>query len=180
MLKNTDTTYSSFSKFLHWTIFLLVAIMLGAGFFLDDIPHGAFRTFVITLHKSIGITILFLMLIRLIWALMNTKPKLPPQTHLWEKISEHTVHTLLYIILIAMPLSGWIMSSAAGKPPNFFWLVQLPLPVPHSSELSDFGFAIHQYLAWTIIILVSIHILAALKHHFINKDNILKRMMPTK
>ncbi|MEO8964208.1 MAG: cytochrome b [Gammaproteobacteria bacterium] len=178
MLKNSQTTYGSVAKFFHWLIFLLVLVMIFVGYFMDDVANEATREDVVNIHKVTGITILCLMALRLLWMLINPKPSLPG-TAVWERIAERTVHWLLYAVLIAMPICGWVGSVAAGYIPHFFSF-KFALPIPKSKAIDDLAFSIHNTLAIVIITVVSIHILAALYHHVIKKDNVLLRMMPTK
>lgn len=180
-IKNTKYSYGSVTKFLHWLIFFLVLGMLLVGFFMDDIGDKGLKSQVIMLHKLTGLTVLSLMIFRLIWALMNPKPQLPNGSKRWERIAEYAGHGLLYLLLIAMPLSGWLMVSAAGKPPTFFNLFAIPMPgVAGNDTLKHLGDSLHTIIAWTIIVIVSLHILAALRHHFFEKDDILLRMLPEK
>ena len=175
-LRNTSTTYGAVSKFFHWLIFLLVLAMLIFGYFLDDVPKE-YKAVAYNLHKLTGLTILLLMLLRLMWALTNSKPLLPAETSCWQRGAERIVHGLLYAALIGMPLAGWIGAVAGEKPPHLGDF-QFNLPIAPSKALKNTAFDIHGYLAITIIVLVSVHALAALYHHFIKKDNILKRMLP--
>lgn len=176
--KNTYQSYGSVSKFFHWTIFILVFLMIGYGFILGYLPKP-WKPLAYNIHKITGITILILMLLRLGWALINPKPKLPSVTPLWQIASERLMHFGFYVVLIAMPLAGWVMASAAGKPPKLLGYA-LSLPISQSKTLAKQAGIIHSWLAYLIIFMVCLHILAALKHHFINKDNILRRMMPSK
>jgi cytochrome b561 len=150
--------------------------MLIYGFFLDDIPK-AYKAVSYNLHKLTGLTILFLMILRMLWALTNPKPDLPFGTPSWERWAEHSMHFLLYIVVMAMPTAGWIGAVATGKPAHIGELT-FELPIAQSKTVAESAFTIHGYLAITIIVLVSLHILAALYHHFIKKDIILRRMMP--
>lgn len=176
MLKNTQTTYGSVAKFFHWVVFFLVAFMLVLGYFMVDIDDKPLRGQVINIHKLIGLTILLLMLLRATWASVNPKPILLNAAR-WEHFIERLMHYTLYVVLIAMPLFGWTGSVAGGYIPHLF-SINFNLPVPQNKTLSDICFSIHNTLAVVIIVLVSLHILAALYHHFIKKDNILLRMMP--
>src|SRR5579862_5720649 len=117
MLRNTKTSYCSIAKFFHWLIFLLVLCMIIYGYLMDDIPK-AYKPMAVNIHKLTGLTILALMILRMLWALMNPKPVLPPETKNWERFTERFVHLLLYAVLIAMPLAGWIGATAVGKPPH--------------------------------------------------------------
>ncbi len=175
-LKNTTTSYGSVAKFLHWLIFLLVFVMIVGGFCLDYVPKE-YKPVIYNLHKLTGVAILMLMLIRLCWKMINVKPELPANTKPWERKAERIVHDVLYLLIIAMPLVGWIGSSAAGKAPHIGdW--SLTLPVPESEAITDVAFEMHEMIAFAIIFVVGIHVLAALYHHYIRKDNILKRMLP--
>lgn len=179
MLKNTSMEYGSVAKLLHWLIFILIICMLIGGYIMGDITDKALRGTVINLHKQVGLIILLLMLLRLAWALINVKPLLPLSTAFLERLAERFVHWTLYAVLILMPISGWVMSSAADHPPHFgSWVLNLPVPV--DKTLSDQAFDVHYWVAIVIIALVSLHVFAALYHHYLRQDNILKRMWPWK
>ena len=176
MLTNTASTYGSVSKFLHWLIFLLVTGMLIFGFFLDDIPKD-YQGMAYSWHKGTGLTILGLMIIRIVWALINTKPSPVAFTPMWQVFLERLVHWCLYLLLLVMPLAGWIGSVAAGHVPSIAGFA-FNLPIAKNKELADLAFSTHNNVALIIIALVSLHVLAALYHHFIKKDNVLMRMWP--
>lgn len=176
MWRNSYTQYGSVAKFFHWVIFLLLVGMLIFGFFLDDIPKD-YQGFAYNIHKLTGLTILCLMVLRALWALSNPKPILPADTKAWERVIEHVVHILLYLAVIAMPLVGWIASSADGRPPHL-GSIQIKFPIEKNAALADGLFSVHNTLAIVLIVLISIHVLAALYHYFVKKDQILQRMMP--
>ncbi|MBV9575279.1 MAG: cytochrome b [Gammaproteobacteria bacterium] len=176
MLRNTSTAYGNVAKFFHWLIFVLLLVMIIYGYFLEDIPK-VYKGMAINAHKLLGITILFLVLLRLIWALINPKPALPPDTKAWERALERLIHFSLYAAVIAMPLAGWVASAAGGHIPHIGDLY-LNLPIEQNKALSESAFDLHKSLAIVIIVLFCIHVLAALYHHFILKDNVLRRMMP--
>jgi len=173
---NTSHSYGVVTKFFHWLIFILVIGMLTAGYFLGDVPKDWQRT-VFNLHKLTGLTLLCLVVLRFLWSLINKKPVLPASTTLLEKTGEGLVHGLLYLALIAMPLVGWIGSTAGGRPPHLgSWIIALP--IAKDNQLKEWAFDWHGYIAIMLITLISVHILAALYHHFIRKDDVLKRMLP--
>lgn len=174
-LLNNPTQYGSVSKFFHWIIFFLVVCMFFLGYFMGDIENKIIRGTVINIHKVTGITILSLMVLRLFWNLFNVKPTIP-NTQLWERILERSGHFLLYFVFFAMPISGWMMSVAAGKPPHFFNFI-FNLPLEPNKSLAELCVSIHNTLAIVIIVLVSLHVLAAIYHHVIKKDNVLTRML---
>lgn len=177
-LINSRTEYGSVTKFFHWLLFLLIAGMLAVGFIMvemNDSP-GKFRLYFF--HKAIGLLILGLMALRLLWTVSNPKPQLPthvPSLLRWGAIGGHW---LLYLLLFAMPLSGWILSCAAGHPPSFFGLFQASLPIEKNKALASFMGEVHETIAWIIIVVVSFHIIAALIHHYYFKDNVLRRILP--
>ncbi len=151
--------------------------MMLVGYFRHAIADMALRVEVMNLHKLTGITILILMLLRAGWTWTHPKPSLPFGTPTWQIFCERVVHILLYVCIIAMPVVGWMGSVSEDKAPHLFhW--QLMLPLQHNKALSDFYFSIHGVLAIVIIVLVSIHVLAALYHHIILRDTVLMRMMP--
>lgn len=178
MLRNTSTSYGSVAKFFHWLIFILLFVMIVYGYFLESVPKP-YKAIAVNTHKLIGVTILVLVLLRLMWALINPKPLLPLDTKIWERVLERLVHYLLYATMLAMPLSGWIASVGGGRPPHLGSLY-LNLPIEQDKALADSAFDFHQLLAIAIIILFCIHVSAALYHHFIRKDNVLRRMMPSR
>lgn len=176
MNENSKKHYAASIKFLHWIIALLVIGMLCIGFFMDDFSKQS-KVIVYPLHKSIGLTILFLTLIRFIWVQYRGKPDLPLTMKLWEKITSRIVQYSFYVLLIIMPLSGWIMSVAAGKTPSYFGLFDLSLPwIGIDKPLAEFMAESHETIAWILIALIILHVGGALKHHFIDKDNVLKSM----
>ncbi|MCC5792529.1 MAG: cytochrome b [Legionellaceae bacterium] len=176
----SSRSYSSGSKWLHWLIAAIVLPMLIFTFFFDALPERFFGT-AITLHKSFGMLVLFLMLWRIVWITRTGKPPLPATVPIWQRIASRLVQHGLYVLVIAMPLVGWIMSTAANKSPVIFGLFTLPLPgITPDKALAKNMFQTHQILAWVIIFFLILHIAGALKHHFIDKDNVLKRMLPDK
>lgn len=180
MTSKVASGYSPLSKLFHWVIALAVIGMLTMGFFLDDIPEQ-FQGTAYMLHKSTGITILFLMILRFIWIHAVGKPPLPVSIKPWEKILSRFVQYSFYALLVIMPLSGWIMSVAADKIPNYFGLFKAPLPgIEPNKSLAEFMAESHEIIAWILIAFITLHVLGALKHHFIDKDKVLKRMLPGK
>lgn len=169
--------YSGIQKLFHWVIAIIVIAMLGLSFFLDDVPEiYKYQAFLI--HKSLGISVLFLMILRFILLIVLGRPNLPTQISAWEFTLSRIVQYGFYILLIVMAIVGWIMSVAAGKTPTFFGLFSLPLPIEPNKALSQLMFQFHQKIAFILIVLIILHVLGALKHHFIDKDNVLNHMLP--
>ena len=177
-LRNTDTQYGCVTKTLHWIVMILVISMLIAGFFMGDIPSKPIKGQVYTLHKLIGLFLLCIGIVFLFWSKTGSKPKYPAEMKCWEKGLAKLIQICLFIVLIGMPLAGWTLSSAAGYYPSFFGLFEIPMPwIPKSEALKNTAGDMHYYFAWTFVVLISIHALGALKHHFIDKNDVLKRMM---
>ena len=176
-LKNTLNGYGSVARFFHWVIFLLVLILIVVGFIMVGIEDKALKAQIVNVHKLTGLLVLTLMILRGLWALMNVKPLLPFGTPDWEKVAERGMHYLLYLGLIIMPLSGWLGSTWAGRFPHL-GDISFKLPLVPNEDLAGFAFEnVHIPLAFILIALVSLHACAALYHHFIKKDNVLRRML---
>jgi cytochrome b561 len=163
-------------KHLHWFMALIIISMLTIGFFLSSVPN-AFQKIAYMLHKSTGVTILFLMLTRLFWITLHGRPSLPSSIPAWQQCAAKSVHYLLYLFIILMALVGWVGSVAEGYIPSFFNLFSLNLPFIQKNEaLGELLFQYHTYFAYILIGLITLHILAALKHLLINKDGVFERM----
>lgn len=168
--------YSPLMKTLHWLIAVAVIIMLFFGFFLGDVPDK-YASLAYSLHKSTGLTILLLMIIRIVVLHVSQRPPLPQSIKPWEKKLSRFVQYSFYLLLILMPLSGWILSTAANKAPKYLGLIPLPFPgVSPNEALSKVMANSHEILAYIIIAFLFLHIAGALKHFFIDKDNVLQSM----
>ncbi len=174
-LKNNETHFGLIAILFHWLMALLIIGLLGVGLYMVNLPIGLEKLKLYGFHKEFGILVLSLAILRIIWRLSNKTPILNiPKL---ERIAARLAHLGLYFFMLAMPITGWFMSSAAGLPPSFFGLFTLPsLVAPNDELMKLFAFA-HQWLAYGLIALIVVHTLAALKHHFIDKDDILKRMI---
>ena len=183
MATTTNTRYDPVAVTLHWVIALSIFAMIPLGFFMEDLPISI-KFDAYTIHKSLGITVLALSLLRLIWRLLNPPPALPEGMKPYEKFLAHAAHWGLYFLMIAMPLTGWLMVSAMRKYPTvFFWLGEVPfIPMPQGIDAkatAEWFEEIHELLAFGAIALIALHVAAALKHHYIYKDTTLTRMLPT-
>jgi cytochrome b561 len=174
--------YDKVAITLHWLMAACIIGMLVLGFFMEDITPASLRFQAYDFHKALGITLLFLSFLRLFWRLTHKAPPLPAAMKPVEKLAARGAHWALYALMIGMPFSGWVMSSAAAKYKiTFFGLFQVPfLPVPDAARKTVGGFAheAHELLAYGLIALLVLHLLAALKHHFINRDDVLSHMLP--
>ena len=171
--RNRDSTVS---LILHWLIAALVVtqVALVAG-------HEAIEgdRALLNLHRSVGLSILLLTLGRLGWRVANPAIPLPDAMRRWEKLLARATHVLFYAFLIAMPLVGWAASSAAGRDILWFGLFQWPLlPIGGGREVAGRLMDVHELAAKALYILILLHVAGALKHHFVNRDNVLHRMIP--
>ncbi|HWT15755.1 MAG TPA: cytochrome b [Patescibacteria group bacterium] len=172
------TRWGSVAKFFHWTIALLVIGLLIGGLTMTDMKVSPDKFKLYALHKSVGITVLVLMLLRFAWRGIDPRPQDVAGMAPWVAFAAHAVHRLLYVALIAMPISGWVYNSASNFPLQWFGLVQLPAIVAPDKELKALANGVHEALAWTIIALLLVHVAGALKHHLIDRDDTLRRMLP--
>ncbi|MCX8514613.1 MAG: cytochrome b [Burkholderiales bacterium] len=171
MLSNTENSYGSLTKFFHWTIAFLIIFMLFCGYLMTGLKW-------LNYHKLIGLTIFSLAVLRVIWTLINKQPKLPQSMPLYEKILAHTVQFLLYVFMLGMPLSGWAMASAFGQAPHVFG-VQFSMPfIAINPQLGIIFEQIHNTAAIALITVLGLHLVGALRHHFLIKDDVLKKMLP--
>lgn len=176
-LKNTSHAYGTVAKILHWGMALLVIGMLCMGLYMSGLPTGPDRLKLYGLHKSTGLLILGLAALRFSWKLANPQPLPEPQWSRQVIRGARVAHWLLYGFMFALPLSGWVMSSAAGYPVSFYGLFVAPDWVPVQPELRALANEAHGLLGYAMMGLIGLHALAALWHHFFKRDNTLRRMM---
>ena len=181
-LRNSRESWGWLAIALHWAMAALILAAWPIGFamtrwFEDDLAQK-FELY--QLHKSLGFTILTLALLRLLWRLVNTAPELPETLAGWEKRLAHATHWGLYALFIVLPLTGWLMvsSSPIQVPTVVFGLVPVPNLTGPDEALFQVTQTTHQWLAWCFGVLLVLHIAAALKHHLILKDQVLRRMLP--
>ncbi|MDF3054439.1 MAG: Cytochrome B561-like protein [Gammaproteobacteria bacterium] len=175
-IRNTPTHYGLIAKLFHWIMSLIVICMLCIGLYMVSLPNSLDKLQIYGYHKATGILVLSLVTLRVLWRCFNISPTLAPMPN-WQKISAHSLHIALYVFMFAMPLTGWMMSSAAGIPVSFFGLFVLPDLVSPNPTLLTFFDQTHKTLAFILIGMILLHLLAALKHHFINKDDTLRKMI---
>ena len=176
-MKNTENSYGSAAKGFHWIIGLLMIGLVILGLTMGDF-EAPFKFKLYGWHKALGIIVLGLAALRLIWRFINVQPKSIPTHKPWERILAHTAHWALYASMFIMPLSGWAMSSAGGHAVSLFGWVTLPPLVEKSKELGGIFHEIHEYAGFTLIALIILHAVGAIKHHFIDRDDTLRRMLP--
>ena len=170
-----DGRYTNVAILLHWTIAALIVANLAVGFFQESWLKGT-----MPLHKSIGLTVLGLSVVRLGWRLAHRPPPLPATVRPWEKGLAHLTHWLFYALMILMPLSGWVFTSAGSRkyPTTFFGLFTVPPIVGQDKALGDTVAERHGQMAWILLALIVLHVAGALKHRFVDRDRTLARMAP--
>lgn len=176
MLKDTPTSYGFITKLFHWTIGPIIIGLLIVGFVMANMEPSPEKYQLYPIHKAIGVTVLFLVTLRSLWRLSNGMVQLPPDIPAIIKICANITHFLQYVFMFLMPISGMLMSLYGGREISLFDLFIIPA-FEKNDELADLFYNIHAKAAWLFVGTISLHILAALYHHFIRRDNILMRMI---
>ena len=176
--RNSTSSYGAVAKFLHWGIVILIIVQYFLAETADELPDGPGKLDMITRHKSLGMLLLLLALARIGWKLANRG--LPPPVPMpnAQRIAAAAGHGLLYLLLLAQPISGWMMSSAAGYPVSLFGLIDFPALVGENHDLHESLEEVHEALFNALAVVAVLHAFAALYHHFFRKDNTLRRMLP--
>ncbi|MDG4719283.1 MULTISPECIES: cytochrome b [Thalassospira] len=176
-LRSNKTGFGSITKSLHWVMAALFISVFAMGWYMDFLPLGMAKLEWMSRHKSFGVTILTLAVLRIVWRLSEPTPDALGK-HAIERLAAKVGHLGLYAVMLAMPLTGWMMSSAANFPVSVFGLFTLPNLVAPDQGLFEAFKTAHFLLSWVIVALVLGHVAAALKHHFIDRDATLRRMLP--
>jgi len=177
-LWNTDATWGAPAKLLHWTVAILVFVQIPLGWAAVSWRLSPTKLDLYVWHKSLGMLILALMVVRMAWRLGNVAPSMPAGMPPIERAAARWSHLLLYLLLVLMPVTGWIINSAANVPFRIFWLIPLPAIVDTNKPLADATARVHFALFVALSLLLVIHVVAALRHHFLKRSNVLVRMLP--
>lgn len=179
ILTNTSDRWGAVSQALHWLVVLLILALVVIGLTMTELPKTPKWFWVYTMHKSLGITVLALMLLRLGWRLYAGRPNPVPGTPTWQQRIASTTHFLLYALVLAQPISGWIYDSASGlRPFRLFGLRAMPKLVAPDDSVRDLALEAHEWGIWILLALVVLHAGAALHHHLFRNDATLARMLP--
>ena len=181
LLLNTPVRYGLVAIVLHWGMALVLGMLVVSGALMVGMPDAGFDRVKITwilAHKAIGIIALAAVALRMGWRLANPLPALAAGLPEWQRFLARLVHLCLYGLMVAIPLSGWLMSSAGGYPVWVFGLPDLPHLVPENPALFQAWIAVHRWLAYALALLAGLHAGAALRHHFVLGDDTLRRMLP--
>lgn len=177
-IKNTRSRYGWLSVTLHWSMAIAILGMFGLGLWMVSLSYydpwyrqGPF------IHKSVGMILLALLVLRLLWRLANPRPDDAPTLKPWERVTAHLTHWLLYGLLLAVMVAGYLISTADDRGISVFGWFDVPATLQGLENQEDVAGDIHEILAWSIIALVAVHSLAALKHHFLDRDDTLLKML---
>ena len=178
MLRNTRERWGSVSIGLHWTIAALVLLVqVPVGVLMLTLDPGTAQNVAFNIHKTNGIVIFLLAIVRLGWRWYHPVPVLPADLPTWQRRAARTSHVLLYGLLFAMPVSGFLYTAMGGFPVPFFMVYDLGSLVPENAARAETFRSIHLTLQWLLYATVLVHVGAALEHHFLRKDGVLRRML---
>jgi cytochrome b561 len=178
MLRNTADSWGAPAKLLHWVMAALILAQIALGVMAASWRVSPTKLELFFWHKSTGMLILALVALRLLWRLANPTPALPSGMPAWERAAARLSHLLLYVLMIALPVTGWIVNSASNIPFRIFWLIPLPAIVAPDKPTADGVALVHGGLAALLALVLAAHIGAALRHHFVKRNTVLIRMLP--
>ena len=180
-IRNDADRWGWVSLGLHWLTAAMVLGLVVVGLLMQELPNSLTKFQIYALHKSFGITVLALTVLRLLWRMFAGTPPPVPGMPRWQRLAAAASHGALYLILLAMPVSGWLYHSASGAVPRqleWFKLFPLPSLSERDAAVADFAIAMHEWLFVALAVIVTVHALAALKHHYVDRDRTLVRMLP--
>lgn len=175
MIGNTREAYGFISKLLHWIVAIAIITLISVGYYMSDLPISDQKYQIYSTHKAAGVCVLIFVIIRLVWRIMNIAPEMPKDTPQWQVIAADVNVKFLYFLMLCQPLSGIFMSLYGGHPINIFGLFAIPA-FETKVKLASLAKEFHEAFSVLLIICISLHLLAALYHHIIRKDGLLKRM----
>lgn len=169
--------YTRTAIVLHWLVAALIVAAFGLGLYMVDLKLSPAKLKLYSWHKWLGVTIWLLVVARLLWRATHKPPALPAMAG-WQRAAAHVTHVALYVLLLAIPVSGWMFSSASGFPVVYLGVLQLPDLVAKDKALAGVLKEVHETLNWTLFAIVILHVVAAVKHHIVDRDAVLHRMLP--
>jgi cytochrome b561 len=180
VLRNDADSWGAAAKLFHWLLAVLVFAQIALGLTAVSWRVSPTKLDLFVWHKSVGLLILALLALRLAWRLTNRVPNLPAGMAAWERLGARLSHFLLYALMIALPLSGWVIASASNVPFKIFWTIPLPAIAAPDKAVADLFSTIHGWLVTLLALVLVAHICAALRHHYVKRDTVLLRMLPWK
>lgn len=176
--RNTETAWGAIAKSFHWLIAALILVQLIVGKVADEMSLSPQKLDMFVWHKSIGVTILLLAVLRLAWRAGNPPPAPPADIPRPETLLARAGHTVLYVLLFAVPVSGWWVSDSSRVPFKAFWIVPMPDWLPADRTAQELAEDVHGTLIVVLLVVVAVHVAAALRHHFWLRNATLRRMLP--
>lgn len=176
-LRSNLVRWGSVARFFHWVMAIAI---IGNGIFglwMGGLAPSMSKINIFAIHKSIGLTVLALFVLRLLWRATDRRPRDVPAPR-WQHLAAHVTHGVLYLLMVAIPVSGWYFNSAHGYPLQWFKQFNLPALTTKNDDAASVAIAVHEYLFWFLVLVLCAHAGAALYHHFVVKDNVLRRMIP--
>ncbi|MDA9877526.1 cytochrome b [bacterium] len=172
---NTSQQWGWLSKILHWLTAVLIFVQIPLGFYAESLKLSPLKMDIFVWHKSLGMLVFLLLILRLLWRIKGTIPKTVGASLIQQHLAQ-AAHYLLYGLMVLLPISGWITSSAANIPIKLFWLIPLPALVGPDDALKSLAAEVHEISVFVLLAVLILHIGAALHHHLLLRDNTLKRM----
>ncbi len=176
-LRNTETGYGAIARALHWWMAAIIIGLIGLGLYMTELPDGDPKWRLYDLHKSLGTLIFLLALARLAWRHVTPPPALPATMKARDQLAAHAGHMLLYAAMFALPITGYLDSTLGGYHLSFFGLFDVPMLLAKDEALFKVVETAHQLIGYGLALLIAAHAGAALKHHLIDKDTVLTRML---
>lgn len=178
MLRNTIRSWGTVARLLHWGLAAIIFVQVLLGFLAANWRLSPTKLDLFVWHKSVGMLVLLLVIARLLWRLMNPTPQLPDGVPVWERQAARVNQAILYILMFCLPLSGWVINSAANIPFKIFWLMPLPLITAPDKLLEEQAKTLHAIFLLCLLVALLVHVAAALRHHFQKRNDVLRRMLP--
>jgi cytochrome b561 len=175
---STPARYGTVAIALHWLMAVLLSALVLLGLYMHELPLSPWKLQLYSWHKWAGVTAFALILFRLAWRRRHAPPPLPATMVAWERLAARAGHAALYGLMLAIPLTGWLMSSAKGFQTVYFGVLPIPDLLGKDKELGEQLAALHEFLNLLLVLTVLGHAAAALKHHLLNRDDVLLRMLP--
>ncbi|WP_353572619.1 cytochrome b [Candidatus Albibeggiatoa sp. nov. BB20] len=172
MLANTKKSYGLIARLFHWTMAILILVLIPVGWYMAENEVYDLYPY----HKAAGMLVLFLGILRLMWTLTNTHPNFPEKMSGMAKAAAYIGHSVLYVLIFLIPISGYIFSSSGGYEISFFGLFDIPLLIEKSEELHKIAGEAHEIIAFTALAIIIGHAIVAYKHHFVDKDDTMQKM----
>lgn len=177
-MKPLASTYTGVAIVLHWLIALAILCTFLLAQYMTELQLSPVKLRLYSYHKWIGVTIFLLVLVRLAWRLAHHPPPPPASMPAWQRSAATIAHVLLYILTLAIPVSGWLMSSASGFQVVYLGILPIPDLLTKNRDVADQLKNLHEALNWLMVVVVALHVAAALKHHIVDRDDVLQRMLP--